>query len=148
MNERIDLDSLEETFQRIKRAYASECDKIPDGNYKVLVKYVELETSKNGIPQLMWVLEIISGEYASQPLYRYNTITDSENTLRLLDADLKRCGIKIEKIVDLQNESVLQQLLNIVLLVQVVNKDPGRNIYILKRLDGQRQPEEKKEEEE
>ena len=148
MNNKIDLAHLEGSFRRARGTYTSESDEVPDGKYKVLVKYVTLENSKNGIPQLMWVLEIISGEYASQPLYRYNTITDSENTLRLLDADLKRCGIKIEKIVDLQNESVLQQLLNIVLLVQVVNKDPGRNIYILKRLDGQRQPEEKKEEEE
>ena len=90
----VDLNSLEDDFQKIKRAYASECDEIVDDDYRVLVKYVGLENSKNGIPQLMWVLEIISGKYSGCVLYRHNSLTNSESALRLLDADLSHFVIR------------------------------------------------------
>lgn len=135
MTRDVDLAIFDQAFQRTIKENSKE-GRVPDGEYNVVVTSADLRYSKQqGTPQLCWVLEIIAGEYKGCTLKRYNTISESDATLNLLDKDLKTCGFQIKKLSDLQSKGIMGELCNIRLSVRVVNKERGQNIYILERLD-------------
>jgi hypothetical protein len=67
--------------------------RLPEDNYKVRVKSVKHETSRNGNPMLVWEFEVTEGKYKGKVL-RERTVLQ-ENSLWKLKQVLEAMGINV-----------------------------------------------------
>jgi len=127
-NEHVDLSQFDEAF-----AAAPEQDEdVPDGKYDVSVERVEIARARtSGQPMLKWTLKVLDPDYAGRMLWRNNVLATDENAA-WLKKDLKKCGLALEKLSDLQAN--LEKLLDVKLVVTKKTKDEFSNVYINRRL--------------
>ena len=102
-------------------------DPVPDGKYQVNVERVELTKAKTtGNTMLKWTLKIIAPKHVGRLLWRNNVLASREN-LKWLKQDLHTCGLKIERVSELQNN--LEKLLDVKLAITKRTKGGNENIF-------------------
>lgn len=116
-------------------AYASapaEEEDIPDGKYDVVVDKVDITKSRSsGAAMLKWTLRVTDPDYAGRKLWRNNVLLTDEN-IKWLKIDLKKCGLTLEKLSDLPARR--GELLDIPLVVTKKTNGEFTNVYINRRL--------------
>lgn len=124
----IDLSQFDEAFTNAP----AEDEDVPDGKYQVTVEKAELTRSQtSGNPMLKWTLMILGPDRVGRRLWRNNVLLTDEN-IRWLKIDLKKCGLEIAKVSDLPAH--LDRLLDVKLLVTKKTNGEFTNIYINRRL--------------
>jgi hypothetical protein len=127
-----DLSGLDEEFAGAP-APERNFGAIPDGKYQVRVEKAELvRTRTTGNPMLKWTLRILGPTHANRVLFRNSVLASSEN-LSWMKADLRVCGIQLQKLSDLPAH--LESLLDLELEVSVRNRGENVNIYFNRLLD-------------
>ena len=132
-NEPMDLTEFDDAFGAADGESSNEYDDVPDGKYQVFVDSVEVTRSKEKQKRMLkWTLRITGPKQAGRLLWKYHMIESAENMV-WLKRDLWTCGLKIEKLSDLQVH--LTDLLDVGLTIEKkvkVNKTTGKkfdNIY-------------------
>ncbi|HQL63934.1 MAG TPA: DUF669 domain-containing protein [bacterium] len=111
---------------------------IPDGEYDVIIKKANVHYSKNGVKQVRWIMEIISGEYECITLFKFNTIKttkDFKNTIIQLHSDMRKCGLTLKDIDEVDDPMLFRPVIGLKMRVSVINVKGGRNVYFCKSLD-------------
>jgi Protein of unknown function (DUF669) len=124
----IDLSQFDEAFA----AAPAVDDEIPDGSYDAAVDRVELTRSQtSGNPMLKWTLRLLDPGYEGRLVWRNNVLASEEN-VKWLKADLKKCGLALEKLSELPGR--LNELLDVKLSIRKKTNGDFTNIYVNRRL--------------
>ena len=123
-------DELEEDDPDFDEA-PEEGTSVEDGNYKVVVKAIELTESKGGKPMVKWTLEILAPRYIGRFLWRYNVIVTAQNK-EWLKKDLATAGLRGLKLVELPVR--IEELVGVELMVTKKTNGEFDSVYINKRL--------------
>jgi hypothetical protein len=139
MNTAVDLSFLNDFFDQSDQpnnVQANVKQEVQDGYYFVDVIHVKMtESKKNKTPQLMWVLQIAEGDHKDIVLYKYNTITNSVDSVNQLKTDLQLCGAILTNPNLLNDKDFLSQIVGTRLQVLVQNNEYGKNTYFQKRIE-------------
>ena len=132
-NEPVDLTEFDDAFGAADGESSNEYDDVPDGKYQVFVDSVELTRSKEKQKRMLkWTLRITGPKQAGRLLWKYHMIESAENMV-WLKRDLTTCGLKIEKLSDLQVH--LTDLLDVGLTIEKKKKGDFDNIYFNGRIE-------------
>jgi len=138
-NDPIDLSRFEDAFAKAEtREDDGSYGDLPDGTYLVIVDRVEMKVSKASCnPMLSWGMKIIQGNYAGRWIWKHNMLMSDLN-IAYLKEDLKRAGLVLPRLADLQ--SSLPKLLDITLEIKQQTKGEFTNIYIQKQVGWKTEP--------
>ncbi len=110
----IDLSTYDDEYRKAQspRQQESAPDEVPDGYYDARVEGVSLSrTANTGNPMIIWRLRILGPEHKGRTMTKVRVITNK--TLGFVKEDLRRLGVEVERLSDLQgrlNEMVDREI--------------------------------------
>lgn len=127
----MDLSQYEEAWSN-STAPSNSNEEPPDGKYEVEVKKVELRESQAGKPYMKWQMMIDGEKCNGRWLFHSNQMATKDN-LGWLRKDLNTCGVKVEKLSEL--EAALPRLVGVRLQVTKKSRNERNyNLYLDKAL--------------
>ena len=120
-------------FNQRYQAATEATGNVPNGKYRVIVDRAELKESNQGVLRLSWKLLVTEGPYMGRTIYHSNRIVDDETALGYLKADIRRAGLTIDDLSQLEDclMDFDGRILDIELRAQA-NNPQYQNCYIQK----------------